>query len=134
MHSFHNQVVGFCGAGVLRLRGEAFQLAGVVGVVAGHVLHQREQLSHRLCGGIGMLVLVVMSVIVFVSMRRVVLMQVLVCMLVSLAVAVLMRVFMRMSMGMRGAVGMGMLVSVLVIMLVFVIGHVVFGPPMNDFR
>ena len=133
-HSFHDQVVGFCGAGVLRLRGEAFQLTGVVGVVAGHILHQRVKLSHRLRGGSCVLMLVVMSVIVLVGMGRVVLMQVLVRMLVSLAVTVLVSVFMLMRVGVRGAVGMGMLVSVLVIMLVFVIGHVVSDPPMDDFR
>ncbi|MBR7190109.1 MAG: hypothetical protein IKD63_03250, partial [Oscillospiraceae bacterium] len=102
--------------------------------VAGHILHQSEQLSHWLRGGSSVFVLVVMSVIVFVGMGRVVLMQVLVRMLVSLAVTVFVSVFMLMRVSVRGAVGMGMLVSVLVIMLVFVIGHVVSDPPVDDFR
>ena len=113
-HGLHGQLIGLLVAGGADLAGQLLQLPGVVGVVVGHVAHQRQQPVRRLAlrGGVLMGVAVVMIVVVVVLMIVVMMVMLVV---VIVAVAMLMAVLV--------IVGMLMVVAVLMIVRMMVILH-----------
>ena len=119
-HGLHGQRAGFLVPGLAHFLGQTLQLSGVVGVVARHVAHQRQQpVRGGRLGGVTVVVLGVLMV-VLVGVGMVVSLAALVGVGVGMGIGVLMCVLMAVG-GVVAVVDMGMGVGVGVLVLVDVL-------------
>ena len=136
-YSLHDLVIGGVLTGMLDLVCQLLQLMGMGGVVAGHVLHQGQQLLHRLALAmrmVMMLVLMGVGVLMGMGVGLAIGMGVLVAvdmgMLMVVGMVVIFRVGMGVLMLLNALVGMGgvvvvMIVNVFVVIVKVVVVHVV---------
>ena len=123
-NSGHDLLIGSVAAGLFQLDGQICQFPGMGGIVAGHVLHQSQQLLHggmlalRAAGSAAALTAMGMGVGMVLAMEMVMGMGMLV--IVGMGMAMLMGVRYAIV-GVLMGVGMSMLMVMMVMMSVFVI-------------
>ena len=103
-HSSHNLLISSGAASLLQLLSQGSQLSGVAGIVANHILHQRNQFFHggvlvvRAAAGTTAAAIMVMMMVIVVVAVVMIMAVVMVVMVMVMIVAVIMIVMMVMVM------------------------------------